>query len=226
MTEEQEPTIRVNDSIRAGNLIDRGVIDAQEERERIARDPESGYQGIDVTKEIPLPDEAELGANLGRATDSALGIDADFVESEHPRDEEGKFSSSSESRNIEWKNSKGIPMKVVVKRDTIVPTHHDDWGGEITGSPSTLFTYEAYGNGEKYGGIATHEAVHGIPGAVSKVGNVLLTPENHERVSSALREMQQHPAYQYQLKVEERARKLHDEMEKSRKLLAKTMFED
>jgi hypothetical protein len=69
------------------------VIDAQEERERIARDPESGYQGIDVTKEIPLPDEAELGANLGRATDSALGIDADFVESEHPRDDDGKFGS-------------------------------------------------------------------------------------------------------------------------------------
>lgn len=226
MTEEQESTIRVNDSIRAGNLIDRGVIDAQEERERLARDPESGYQGIDISREIAPPDEAEESANLARGTDSALGYDADFVESEHPRDEEGKFSSSSESRNIEWKNSKGIPMKVVVKRDTIVPTHHDDWGGEITGSPSTSFTYEAYGNGEKYGGIATHEAVHGIPGAVSKVGNVLLTPENHERVSSALREMQQHPAYQYQLKVEERARKLHDEMEKSRKLLAKTMFED
>jgi phage-related protein (TIGR01555 family) len=86
MTEEQESTIRVNDSIRAGNLIDRGVIDAQEERERLARDPESGYQGIDISKEIAPPDEAEEGANLARGTDSALGMDADFVESEHPRD--------------------------------------------------------------------------------------------------------------------------------------------
>lgn len=68
MTEEQESTIRVNDSIRAGNLIDRGVIDPQEERERLARDPESGYQGIDVEKEIAPPDEAELGANLARGT--------------------------------------------------------------------------------------------------------------------------------------------------------------
>ena len=68
MTEEQLSTIRVNDSVRAGNLIDRGIIDAQEERERLARDPESGYQGIDIEKEIPLPDEAELGANLGRGT--------------------------------------------------------------------------------------------------------------------------------------------------------------
>jgi len=68
MTEEQESTIRVNDSIRAGNLIDRGVIDAQEERERLARDPESGYQGIDISREIAPPDEAEESANLARGT--------------------------------------------------------------------------------------------------------------------------------------------------------------
>jgi phage-related protein (TIGR01555 family) len=68
MTEEQESTIRVNDSIRAGNLIDRGVIDSQEERERLARDPESGYQGIDISKEIAPPDEAEEQAQLGRGT--------------------------------------------------------------------------------------------------------------------------------------------------------------
>jgi len=68
MTEEQESAIRVNDSIRSGNLIDRGVIDAQEERERLARDPESGYQGIDIEREIAPPDEAELSANLARGT--------------------------------------------------------------------------------------------------------------------------------------------------------------
>ena len=68
MTEEQMSTIRTNDSIRAGNLIDRGVIDAQEERERLARDPDSGYNGIDVDREIAPPDEAEESANLGRGT--------------------------------------------------------------------------------------------------------------------------------------------------------------
>ena len=68
MTEEQMSTIRTNDSVRAGNLIDCGVIDAQEERERLARDPDSGYQGIDVEREIEPPDEAEESANLGRAT--------------------------------------------------------------------------------------------------------------------------------------------------------------
>ncbi len=69
MDDEQLSTIRTNDSVRAGNLIDRGVIDAQEERERLARDPESGYTGLDINKEIAPPDEAELGANLGRGTE-------------------------------------------------------------------------------------------------------------------------------------------------------------
>jgi phage-related protein (TIGR01555 family) len=68
MTEEQLSTMRVNDSVRAGNLIDRGVIDAQEERERLARDPDSGYQGIDIEKEIAPPDQAEEESNLGRGT--------------------------------------------------------------------------------------------------------------------------------------------------------------
>jgi hypothetical protein len=81
-------------------LIDRGVIDAQEERERLARDPESGYQGIDISKEIAPPDEAEESANLARGTDSALGYDADFVESEHPRDDDGKFGGGAGSKSL------------------------------------------------------------------------------------------------------------------------------
>jgi hypothetical protein len=68
MTEEQKSNMRVNDSVRAGNLIDRGIIDPQEERERLARDPESGYQGIDISREIAPPDEAEEQAQLGRGT--------------------------------------------------------------------------------------------------------------------------------------------------------------
>jgi len=59
MTEEQLSTIRMNDSTRAGNLIDRGVIDPQEEREKLARDPESGYTGLDIDKVIESPAEEE-----------------------------------------------------------------------------------------------------------------------------------------------------------------------
>ena len=61
--------MRTNDSIRAGNYIDRGVIDSQEERERLARDPESGYSGIDLSKEIAPPGQAEEESSLGRGTE-------------------------------------------------------------------------------------------------------------------------------------------------------------
>ena len=115
MTEEQLSTIRTNDSIRAGNLIDRGVIDSQEERERLARDPESGYQGIDISKEIAPPDEAEESANLARGTDSALGMDADFVESEHPRDEDGKFGSGGGAKTAPSRKTAHESVMKVIK---------------------------------------------------------------------------------------------------------------
>lgn len=66
MTEEQISVVRNNDSIRAGNYIDRGVIDAQEERERLARDKASGYSGIDIEKEIAPPSPQEEESPLGR----------------------------------------------------------------------------------------------------------------------------------------------------------------
>jgi phage-related protein (TIGR01555 family) len=68
MSDKDLAEIKVNDSVRAGNYIDRGVLDAQEERERLARDPESGYQGIDVEREIELPAEEELESSLTRGT--------------------------------------------------------------------------------------------------------------------------------------------------------------
>lgn len=66
MTELEKSQIRANESTVASNYIDRSVIDAQEERERLARDPESGYQGIDVDKVIEPPNPEELESPIGR----------------------------------------------------------------------------------------------------------------------------------------------------------------
>jgi phage-related protein (TIGR01555 family) len=57
MTPKELSDIRKADAEVATALIDRNVIDAQEERERLAANPESGYQGIDVTK---VPDNDKL----------------------------------------------------------------------------------------------------------------------------------------------------------------------
>jgi hypothetical protein len=50
MTPKELAEIRTANSTTAANLIDRGVIDPDEERERLARDPESGYEGLDLEK--------------------------------------------------------------------------------------------------------------------------------------------------------------------------------
>ncbi len=48
MTPKELAEIRTANSTTAANYIDRGVLDSMEERERLARDSESGYQGIDI----------------------------------------------------------------------------------------------------------------------------------------------------------------------------------
>jgi phage-related protein (TIGR01555 family) len=55
MTPEQLSKIRLDNATAAGTYIDRGVIDASEERERLARDSDSGYQGLDLSLEIVPP---------------------------------------------------------------------------------------------------------------------------------------------------------------------------
>jgi phage-related protein (TIGR01555 family) len=54
MTPKELSEIRFQDSQTAGNYIDRGVLDPSEERERLARDPDSGYQGLDAAA-LPVP---------------------------------------------------------------------------------------------------------------------------------------------------------------------------
>ena len=66
MTEKDKSEIRNNQAIEAGNYIDRQVLDAQEVRERLARDPDSGWQGLDITKVIEPPVEEELEEPLAR----------------------------------------------------------------------------------------------------------------------------------------------------------------
>lgn len=65
LTGKELAEIRTADANTAAAYIDRGVIDPSEERERIARDPESGYQGLDLSKEIGDPNEENEEATSG-----------------------------------------------------------------------------------------------------------------------------------------------------------------
>lgn len=119
MDPEQEARIRLSDAQAGQVYISGGVIDPSEERERIARDPLSGYVGLDTSIEIvpPQPDPADdpfgneptpptegkpdpfkpaqdSGGILSRIRDLfRMAFDADFVEADHPRAANGQFGS-------------------------------------------------------------------------------------------------------------------------------------
>lgn len=61
MTEKEDAEVRASDGVTACAYIDRGVISPGEERERLARDPNSVYQGLEVIDDTEgLLDDPEL----------------------------------------------------------------------------------------------------------------------------------------------------------------------
>jgi uncharacterized protein len=68
MSEKELSEIRLADSQAAQIYNGSGIIDPVEERERLARDPDSGYQGLDVNK---LPDPPEQPEAAGDPEDES-----------------------------------------------------------------------------------------------------------------------------------------------------------
>lgn len=86
MTPEQEAEIRAKDGVTGVGYINAGVLDPSEVREKLAKDPASGYDGLDTTIVLVPPAEPEPDG-------FPPAQDAEFEESKHPRDESGKFGS-------------------------------------------------------------------------------------------------------------------------------------
>jgi phage-related protein (TIGR01555 family) len=92
----QEADIRLKDSQAATAYINAGVIDPQEERERLARDPKSGYLGLDTSVEIVPPTPPGFGETDPNDDPNAppfAAKDGDWKEGDHPRAPDGKFGS-------------------------------------------------------------------------------------------------------------------------------------
>lgn len=70
----------------AAQLIDKGVVSAEEVRQTLASDPDSPFSGIDVD-DVPEPSVGDFDELMGGFAQD------EFVESEHPRDEKGRFTS-------------------------------------------------------------------------------------------------------------------------------------
>lgn len=103
MTPEQIATIRKSNMETDTGYINAGVLDPSESRERLARDADSGYMGLDLSVEIVPPNtepEAPFGAdpNAPPPVDDTPppppgAQDADFKEGDHPRADNGQFGS-------------------------------------------------------------------------------------------------------------------------------------
>ena len=80
MTPKEEAEIRASDSQADCAYIAAGVVDPSEVRERLAKDPNSGFMGLDTSVELVNPNVAPA-------------MDAEFEENKHPRADNGQFGS-------------------------------------------------------------------------------------------------------------------------------------
>ena len=115
MTEAELSTIRKSDTDRDVAYIQAGVVSAEEVRGRLASEPDSGYNGIDVEDVPEMPDDGfSDGLNDGEGGEGGdpadpkyePAQDAEWDESKHPRAENGQFGGESGEKQTE-KPSKG-----------------------------------------------------------------------------------------------------------------------
>lgn len=122
MTPKEEAEIRLSDMQAGTGYINAGVIDPMEERERLAQDPLSGYQGLNMNVEIvppnnddpfaegdpaeqfeqvdpaePTAEQADDDGGILQAIRKLFGMahDAEFKEEDHPRADNGQFGKGS-----------------------------------------------------------------------------------------------------------------------------------
>ena len=104
MNETELSTIRKSDTDRDVAYIQAGVVSTEEVRGRLASEPDSGYNGIDVEDVPEMPDdgfsdglkdgEGEEGGDPA-APKPEPAQDAEWDESKHPRAENGQFGAGS-----------------------------------------------------------------------------------------------------------------------------------
>lgn len=99
MTPDEEADIRAKDGVTDCAYVAAGIIDPSEVRDRLAKDPASGYQGLNTTVELVPPTEPPPGetdpaaAGDKSVSEEYVAKDADFKEGDHPRATNGQFGS-------------------------------------------------------------------------------------------------------------------------------------
>lgn len=96
MDDKERANLNKAQADRDAIYIDRGVLSQEESRKRLAMDRYSGYNDIDVD-DVPEPQQQPL-ENTDKEEQDEEDRQAmdEWVESDHPRDDDGKFSQKSE----------------------------------------------------------------------------------------------------------------------------------
>ena len=122
MNETELSTIRKSDTDRDVAYIQAGVVSAEEVRGRLAGEPDSGYNGIDVEDVPEMPDDGfSDGLNDGEGEEGEESAapkpeptqDAEWDESKHPRAENGQFGEGGINRLPEEAHSTKQPSITV-----------------------------------------------------------------------------------------------------------------
>lgn len=117
MGEDQLAAIRKSDSDRDVAYIQAGVVSAEEVRARLAAEPDSGYNGIDV-EDVPEMEENDYSGSLndehGQPENAPLPAQdaAEWDESKHPRAENGQFGSGGGEVGAGEKTAKPAAVSV------------------------------------------------------------------------------------------------------------------
>lgn len=122
MSETELSTIRKSDTDRDVAYIQAGVVSAEEVRGRLAGEPDSGYNGIDVEDVPEMPDDGFSGGLNDSEGEESRGPadpkpepaqDAEWDESKHPRAENGQFGEGGGNRLPEEAHSTKQPSIAV-----------------------------------------------------------------------------------------------------------------
>lgn len=98
MTPAEESEIRAKDGVTDCAYVAAGIIDPSEVRDRLAKDPNSGYMGLDAEMVIVPPAQPVEGEeDPGKAQPVEPAQDAEFEENKHPRADNGQFGSGGGS---------------------------------------------------------------------------------------------------------------------------------
>lgn len=115
LSELELATARKTEAETDAALITAGVISADESRTRIASDPDSPYNSLELNDAPDDSDEEEEGDPTNRADTQGVAKDGVFRESDHLRDQDGKFTdsgASSESSVMKFSDSESVKSEI------------------------------------------------------------------------------------------------------------------